>query len=62
MARHRWTGLAAAAALAVLVAAFDIPAWWQQQFHLISNDRPSLAVLPFANSVATRNATASLMG
>ncbi|MBP1887045.1 adenylate/guanylate cyclase domain-containing protein [Sinorhizobium mexicanum] len=51
LARHRWIGPAAAAALAAViagVAALGIPARFQQP-RLISDDRPSLAVLPFDN-------------
>lgn len=51
LARHRWIGPAAGAVLAATIAAaaaLGIPAWLQQS-HLISNDRPSLAVLPFNN-------------
>lgn len=51
LARHRWTGAAAGAVLAATAAAaaaLGIPAWLQQP-NLISNDRPSLAVLPFTN-------------
>lgn len=51
LTRHRWVWPAAAAIAVVVaaVAAFDIPAWWHQEPRLISNDRPSLAVLPFNN-------------